>query len=63
MLSEELRWRIEESIRTWNDPDSEARKRFEEEKKRLDAQHRHITEAIEASERNIDRSVRINTLA
>ena len=50
-LSATTQARIEEALRTWHLPDGEARQRFEQAKRRLDAQYQHITDAIVASER------------
>ena len=50
-ISEETQRRIEEGLRTWHEPGSQARQRFEAAKRKLDKAHQHITDAIEASER------------
>lgn len=64
-ISDETQRRIEEGLRTWNDPDSPARLRFEAARREMDERYRHITEAIEASERITaeDLAVYINTRA
>ncbi len=51
VISEETRKRIEEGLRTWHEPNSEARKRFEAAKKELDKQHRPYQELLERSTR------------
>ena len=64
-ISAETRNRIEYGLAHWNDPDSEARRRFEDAKRELDRQHQHITDAILNSERLTaeDLAFRINTIA
>ncbi len=51
MISEETRKRIERGLARWHEPDSPERRRFEAAMVLLHKQHRHITEAILASER------------
>lgn len=50
-ITAETRKRIEEGLAHWNDPDSEARQRFETAKREWDERLQYITDALEASER------------
>jgi len=49
-LSEETRLRIENALLHWNDPDSEARLRFEAIKSEIDLELKPLRDAIVASE-------------
>ena len=62
-ISDEVSRRIEESLRTWSDPDSAARKRFEAAGPKWEQALQPIEDAIVASERltEADFAFRINT--
>lgn len=61
-ISEDTRRRIEECLRTWNEPDSDARKRFETAQEEWDRIFQPLEEAITESERltENDFAIRIN---
>jgi len=61
-VSEETRKRIEEGLRDWNNPDSEARRRFDEAQEKLKPIFQPLQDAIAASERltEKDYSIRFN---
>jgi hypothetical protein len=64
-IGAETRKRIKDGLRNWDKVDSEARRRFEDTKHKLDQQHQHLTATIISSEQLTEKylAIRINTLA
>ena len=61
-ISDETRKRIEEGLRDWDNPNSEARRRFENEKRRLKSTNPLRTQYYEVFSRLQVRSLRLESI-
>lgn len=62
LISEETRRRIEEGLRDWHKPDSEARKRYEASQQEWDRVFKPLDDAIAASERLTEKDLEIRLI-
>jgi hypothetical protein len=58
-MTNETRQRIEDGLRDWNNPESQARKRFDSAKETWDRKLQPLIDAITASEKITEADLRI----